>query len=185
MSEDHVGAESHRLEQGLTYYEHAQRLAATRFRRVNIALVAGVALLSFGSAVVSGVGGPALLSVPAAALAGAVAAMLGIVSPRDYATGFERGALECNALRLEVRQFRELLLPRMSDDAADAWISEFSARRATTLLLCPNPGQRMFKKAHKDIESGIFVYDADASPSNPVLMPTIPTASPAKVGSGA
>lgn len=155
--------EARRLEEGLSYYEHLHRLSATRWRTVNACLtIVAVGLGALSGVFQTGDDGQ-LAGTVTAVLAGVFAGLLGLYSPRDIAAGHARAAMDCNSLRIEVRQARLMHLPTLTQDAAYEWLRSFSARRERALSRHPSVSQRLFKKARTAIEDeGTYMYGVDA-----------------------
>ncbi|MFN2589087.1 MAG: SLATT domain-containing protein [Actinomycetota bacterium] len=155
------------MEEGVTYYEHTQRLTAQMWSRVHLWLggsataAASVSALLQSGAVSDESAWALVLASLAAALAGANT----FLSPNDRAQHHRLGERDTNALRGRLRRFRTIELDTAipSVEAAVTKLEKLAAERdrvVGALQTCP---RRKFKQARRDIKRGLFAYDADES----------------------
>lgn len=155
--------EAQRLEQGLLYYEHLHRLSSSWWRSLNVLLAALTVSLGALSALLQGEDDARLQATLAAVLAGVFGGILGLYSPRDLANSHSSASADCNRLRIEVRQARQIAMPSWTGDVAYEWLRAFSDRRASELAAHPPNPQFFFRFARRAIESDqIYRYDVDA-----------------------
>jgi hypothetical protein len=111
-----------------------------------------------------GFGAAKVAAISLAGLAAALSALLGVFSPLNLVEAHQKAAMECNALRIEVRQMYRLIFPTLAQNEALIRLSEFSKTRMTVLSGHLHAIQRLHRTAHKQIIRGdAYVYRVDAA----------------------
>ncbi len=165
-SADSFIAEAKRLEEGVLYYEHSHRIANQFWAGVSNTLGGATALLSAAAA---GANIPKAtnhaLAIALSVATAVLAAGLTFFRPAERAANHSAAATEFNVLRGNLRRYYRLRVPADAERNLYRDLEALVGKRDQLVKAGPQYSQRTFRRARREILSGIFVYTIDEDQS--------------------
>lgn len=159
---DEIAAELKRLHEDVLYTEKSHFAANDRLRRVHYWL-GGTATTGSVVAAATIVDDHPMAAAVAALISALAAGVMTFMKPADMAHAHLSAGRKLNALRVEIRQVRQLDMAAETEDDLAGWrqsAADFATRKATVDQDSPAISEGPFQRGRRKILRGDFEHDA-------------------------